>query len=78
MAKAFVFPGQGSQFPGMCKDLYDAHAEARELCQAADRLLGFSLTDVMFNGTAEEQVTMLPRKTAKLNIPGTRTANRHR
>ena len=54
MAKSFVFPGQGSQFPGMCKDLYDAHAEAREMCQTADRLLGFSLTEVMFEGTADD------------------------
>ena len=54
MTKAFVFPGQSSQFPGMCKDLYDAHVEAREMCQAANRLLGFSLTDVMFEGTAED------------------------
>ena len=52
--RAFVFPGQGSQFPGMCKDLYNAHKEAREMCQAADKLLDFSLTDVMFNGTPDD------------------------
>lgn len=52
--KAFVFPGQGAQYTGMCRDLYDAFPEARTLCEKANQLLGFRLTDVMFDGTAED------------------------
>lgn len=52
--KAFVFPGQGSQYEGMCKDLYEAYPEARDICEKANEVLGFRLTDVMFNGTAEQ------------------------
>lgn len=52
--KAFVFPGQGAQFPGMCKDLYDAYPEAHEMCEEANQILGFRLTDIMFDGTMED------------------------
>ena len=52
--KAFVFPGQGSQYEGMCKDLYEMYPIAREICEQANEVLGFRLTDVMFNGTAEQ------------------------
>ena len=50
---AFVFPGQGAQFSGMGKDLYDAYPEARTMMQRANEVLGFNITEVMFEGTDE-------------------------
>ena len=52
--KAYVFPGQGSQFPGMAKDLYENYATAKSIVDEADAILGFSLSQVMFEGTEEE------------------------
>ena len=52
--KAYIFPGQGSQFPGMAKDLYENNEAARNMLDRADEVLGFSITDVMFNGSAED------------------------
>ena len=51
--KAFVFPGQGAQFSGMGKDLYDSYPQARTMMQRANEVLGFNLTEVMFEGTDE-------------------------
>ena len=52
--KAYVFPGQGSQFTGMAKDLYDNSPIAHEMLERANEILGFRITDIMFEGSAEE------------------------
>lgn len=52
--KAYIFPGQGAQFVGMGKDLYEKSDEARQLFEKANEILGFRITDIMFNGTDED------------------------
>ena len=54
MAKAYVFPGQGAQFVGMGKDLYESNKRAQLFFDKANEVLGYSITDIMFNGTDEE------------------------
>ncbi len=51
---SYVFPGQGSQFPGMGKDLFESNADVKSMFLKANEILGFNITDVMFNGTAED------------------------
>ena len=54
MKKAYIFPGQGSQFPGMGKALYENNPSARAMFQTADEILGFAISDIMFNGSVED------------------------
>lgn len=54
MKHAYIFPGQGSQYPGMAKDLYESSSTAREMLEKANEILGFRITDIMFEGTAED------------------------
>lgn len=54
MKKAYIFPGQGSQFPGMAKELYEQSPVAKALLDQANEILGFSITDIMFHGTADD------------------------
>ena len=52
--KAYVFPGQGAQFPGMGKNLYESNQVAKDLFDKADGILGFKISEIMFNGTADD------------------------
>lgn len=54
MKTAYIFPGQGSQYPGMAKDLYENSAKARQMMERANEILGLRITDIMFEGTAED------------------------
>lgn len=54
MMKSYVFPGQGAQFVGMGKDLYESNAKAKELFDKANDILGYRITDIMFDGTDED------------------------
>src|SRR5262245_23896507 len=52
--KAYIFPGQGAQFTGMGKDIYDSNPKAKSLFDDADKILGFRISDTMFTGSADE------------------------
>ena len=54
MKKAYIFPGQGSQFPGMAEHLYNENEQAKAMFNKANKILGFDITEIMFRGTVEQ------------------------
>ena len=65
--KAYVFPGQGSQYPGMGKDLYSSSKLAKELFLTADEILGFNISEIIFNGSMEDLKEELTRLGLKVS-----------
>ena len=71
--KAYIFPGQGAQFPGMGKDLFENSKTAYDLFNIANEILGFSISDIMFDGSAEDlkQTSVTPVSYTHLTLPTT-------
>ena len=69
--KAFIFPGQGAQFTGMGKDIYESNAKAKSLFDEANKILGFDISQIMFTGSAEalkQTAVTQPRLSASTSI----------
>ena len=73
--KAYVFPGQGSQFPGMGRDLFDRFEIAKEIFQASDEILGFDLSKILLEGTKEDLLQTRVTQPANFDMAFSRPAS---